>query len=79
MFFKITRYFRNTKFEKYHPKEISDILKRIIIDSNSEVSETIFTIKFELQKLESQITNYMVRQDINYPPDKESGIPAEKM
>ena len=79
LFFKITRYFRNTKFEKYHPKEISDILKRIIIDSNSEVSETIFTIKFELQKLEAQITNYMVRQDINYPPDKESGIPAEKM
>lgn len=64
LFSKITRYFRNTKFEKYHPKEVSDILKKIISEANSEISDMIFTINHELQKLQSQIDKSKVHQKI---------------
>jgi hypothetical protein len=62
LFSKITRYFRNTKFEKYHPKEVSDVLKKIISEANSEIFDMIFAINHELQKLQSQIDKSKVHQ-----------------
>ncbi len=62
LFSKITRYFRNTKFEKYHPKEVSEVLKKIISEANSEISDMIFAINHELQKLQSQIDKSKIHQ-----------------
>lgn len=56
LFIKILRYFRNTKFDRYHPKDIKDILKKVLSQANTELSDLIFIIKTELQKLDKEIT-----------------------
>jgi hypothetical protein len=55
LFIKILRYFKNTKFEKYHPKDITDTIVKILGEANSELSDMIFIITRELEKLDKEI------------------------
>lgn len=55
LFYKILRYFKNTKFEKYHPKEIKDLLTKIMVKANSEFSDMVFAIKREIEKLQKEL------------------------
>lgn len=57
LFIRILRYFRDTKFDKHHPKDIKDIIKNIVIKSNSELSDLIFVISQELKNLEKEINS----------------------
>lgn len=55
MFAKIMRYFKSTKFERYHPKDINDIMANAMVEANSELASLVLVIKNELEKLDKQI------------------------
>lgn len=57
LFHKILRYFKNTKFEKHHPKEIKEILTKIMMKANGEFADMLFAIKKEIEKLEKDVDN----------------------
>jgi hypothetical protein len=55
LFAKILRYFKNTKFDKYHPKDVSETLLKVLQNSNSELLDMVFIITTELEKISKQI------------------------
>jgi hypothetical protein len=55
LFYKILRYFKNTKFEKHHPKEIKEILVKIMTKAGSEFADMVFAIQKEIEKLEKDV------------------------
>lgn len=63
LFAKILRYFKNTKFEKHHPKDITDLMSKIMTESNSELASLILVIENELGNLKKEI------QTINLLPN----------
>ena len=55
LFAKILRYFKNTKFEKHHPKDITELVAKIMGESSSELVSLILVIENELEKLKKEI------------------------
>jgi hypothetical protein len=55
LFSKIMRYFKKTKFDKHHPKEITDMLIKIIKNANSEFQDLVFSIQHEIEVLAADI------------------------
>lgn len=55
LFAKIMRYFKKTRFDKYHPKDVKDALARAMKDANSELIDLIFAIQHELENLDGEL------------------------
>jgi hypothetical protein len=55
LFSKIMRYFKKTKFDKHHPKEITDMLIKIIKNANGEFQDLVFSIQHEIEVLAADI------------------------
>jgi hypothetical protein len=55
LFTKILRYFKKTKFDKYHPKEIKEAVVKIMKEANGEFLDLIFAVEHELEVLKGQI------------------------
>ena len=55
LFFKILRFFKNNKFEKYHPKDIKDTVRKVILKSNAEFTDMVFAIVKEFDKIKNNM------------------------
>lgn len=51
----ILRYFKKTKFERYHPTEITDVVKQIIQEAVRELADVVFVLDAEVKKLASDV------------------------
>lgn len=69
LFHKILRYFKNTKFEKYHPKEIKEVLIKIMTKANAEFGDMVFIIQKELEKLQKDVESNLPNQTIEKRSD----------
>lgn len=69
LFHKILRYFKNTKFEKHHPKEIKDILTKVMTKANSEFGDMVFVIQKEIEKLQKNVDLTLQNQPIEKRSD----------
>jgi hypothetical protein len=55
IFAKIMKYFKKTKFEKHHPKEIKEVVGAILKEANHEYLDLLASIRHELDDLKEQI------------------------
>jgi|688.fasta_scaffold32668_10 hypothetical protein len=55
LFHKILRYFKNTKFEKYHPKEISDEMQKHMTAACCEMITLTLALENELELLKKDM------------------------
>lgn len=56
LFAKILRYFKKTKFDKYHPKNIKEALGQAMKTASAEVADILLAVQHELETLSAQIT-----------------------
>jgi hypothetical protein len=54
-FNKVMRYFKNTKFEKHHPKDVTELVKTTMIDASTELATLTLALERELQNLKQEI------------------------
>lgn len=52
---KILRYFKKTKFDRHHPKDVTDSLTAAMREANVELVDLMFAIQHELQRLETEV------------------------
>lgn len=55
LFSKIMRYFKKTKFDKYHPKEIKDGLASAMKSATGELADLLLVIQHELEGIRNEI------------------------
>lgn len=64
LFSKILRYFKKTKFDKHHPKDVKDSLTSSMKDAISDLASLILVIKHDLEKLSKEIDRQKTRPQI---------------
>lgn len=52
---KILRYFKKTKFERHHPKDIADVLINAMQGAGKEVVDLLFVLQHELDKIDREL------------------------
>lgn len=55
LFSKVSRYFKKTKFDKYHPKDVTEPLKDAIIEAVGEFSDVVFSLDKEICDLSQDL------------------------
>lgn len=55
LFVGIMRYFKKTKFERHHPQEIADSVRTILEQSVAELTDVVFALNVEVQKMRNDI------------------------
>lgn len=61
---KILRYFKKTKFDRHHPKDISDALINAMQAASREVVDLLYVIQHELGKMEKELRDSKSRGQI---------------
>ena len=55
LFLKMSKYFKKTKFEKYHPKDVTEPLRDAIISAVGEFSDVVFSLDKEISGLSDSL------------------------
>ena len=55
LFYKVSRYFKKTKFEKYYPTDVTEPMKSAIIQAVGEFSDVVFTLDKEISELSKDL------------------------
>lgn len=55
LFSKIMRYFKKTKFDKYHPKDILEAVSATMIGASGELSDMMLAVQHELDNLKGDV------------------------
>jgi hypothetical protein len=55
LFSKVMRYFKKTKFDKYHPQDILNELTKAVEKANAELQELTFVIHHELESMKTEM------------------------
>lgn len=57
LFSKIMNYIRNTKFDKYYPKDVSEALMKSMKEASSEFADIVFALRDEIESMKNEIEN----------------------
>lgn len=79
MFEKVMKYFRRTKFEKYHPKEIVTGLGDVISNISNDIIDLVKFLEIELNELSEEIDeSYKDVKHFGWKPVGNQWIPYEE-